>query len=249
MENTLDSHPKGPTAGYVPVQRLNRTEYAATVKALLGVEVKEKEILPQDIQIEGFDNIATALSVSPAFLDQYVSAARQIARLAVGNPHPRVVSVKYPIAANENPAAPLPLGTRGGIRFKHDFPADGEYRIDIKDLAIGPYPSALENQTTLAIMIDGRVVFRKPVGGREDLALADRTAGTGRSQIMDRFTKIPVQVQAGVHDVVVAFVDRSHVETDENFQDLEGYNGLTGSQAPVDRMAHLRDGVEITGPL
>ena len=79
MENTLDSHfsaarakgpNAGPTAGYVPIQRLNRTEYAATVKALVGVDVNAKEVLPQDIQVEGFDNIATALSVSPAFLDQ-----------------------------------------------------------------------------------------------------------------------------------------------------------------------------------
>ena len=33
---------------------------------------------------------------------------------------------------------------------------------------------------------------------------------------MERFAKIPVQVQAGVRDVVVAFIDRSHVESDEN---------------------------------
>lgn len=35
MESTLDSHPKGPRAGHVPIQRLNRIEYAASVKALL----------------------------------------------------------------------------------------------------------------------------------------------------------------------------------------------------------------------
>ena len=35
MENTLDSHAKGPKAGHVPIQRLNRTEYAASVRALL----------------------------------------------------------------------------------------------------------------------------------------------------------------------------------------------------------------------
>ena len=93
----------------------------------------------------GFDNIAAALSVSPAFLDQYVTAARHVARLAVGNPNPRVSSVKYSIAANENPDDPLPLGTRGGIRFKHNFPADGEYRITINNLAVGPYSNALEN--------------------------------------------------------------------------------------------------------
>ena len=132
--------PQVPTAaGYVPIQRLNRTEYAATVKALVGVDVNAKEVLPQDIQVEGFDNIADALSVSPAFLDQYVTAARQVARLAVGNPNPRVSSVKYSIAANQNPEDPLPPGTRGGIRFKHNFPADGEYRITINDLAVGPY--------------------------------------------------------------------------------------------------------------
>src|SRR5437867_8408662 len=108
MENALDSaagdgHAKGPKAGYVPIQRLNRTEYAASVKALVGVDVNPKEVLPQDIQVEGFDNIAAALSVSPAFLDQYVTAARHVAQFAVGNPNPRVSSLKYSIAANQNP--------------------------------------------------------------------------------------------------------------------------------------------------
>jgi hypothetical protein len=252
MENALDAAAKGPqagpTAGYVPIQRLNRTEYAATVKALVGVDVNPKEVLPQDIQVDGFDNIAAALSVSPAFLDQYVTAARHVAQLAVGNPNPRVSSVKYSIAANENPDIPLPLGTRGGIRFKHNFPADGEYRVTINNLAVGPYSNALENESTVVILIDGRTVFRKPIGGLADLALADRTAGTGRSQIMDRFAKIPVQVKAGVRDVVVAFIDRSHVETGELFEKPQGYGGLTGSQAPTDRRAHLVDGVEVAGP-
>ncbi len=209
MENTLDTHAKGPKAGYVPIQRLNRTEYAASVKALVGVDVKAKEVLPQDIQVEGFDNIADALSVSPSFLDQYVSAARQVARLAVGNPNPRVTSVTYGIAANQNPNDPLPLGAREGIKFKHDFPADGEYRISIRNLAVGPYSNALENMSTVVIMVDGKIAFRKPIGGPEDLSLADRQAGTGRARIMERFSKIPVPVKAGVRDVVVAFIDRS----------------------------------------
>src|SRR5262245_57126552 len=87
MENTLDSRAKGPKAGYVPIQRLNRTEYAASVKALVGVDVSAKDVLPQDIQFGGFDNIAAVLSVSPAFLDQYISAARQYAKVAVGSPN------------------------------------------------------------------------------------------------------------------------------------------------------------------
>jgi mono/diheme cytochrome c family protein len=249
MENTLDSHPKaGPTAGYVPIQRLNRTEYAAAVKALVGVEVNPKEVLPQDIQVEGFDNIAAVLSVSPAFLDQYITAARHVAKLAIGDPAGHVSNVKYSIAANQNSDVPLPPGTRGGVRFKHNFPADGEYRINIDDLSLGLYTSTVENESTLAIMIDRKIVFRKPIGGPADLALADRKEAEGRAAIMDRFTKIPVTVQAGVHDVAVAFIDRAHVESDENV--AAGFNGIgaLGFGDGNNRMARLANGIEINGP-
>src|SRR4051812_28509090 len=253
MENALDSaavdpRAKGPKAGYVSIQRLNRTEYAASVKALVGVDVNPKEILPQDIQVEGFDNIAAALSVSPSFLEQYVAAARHVAQLAVGNPNPRVSSVKYTIGDNRNPDDPPPPGTRDGIKFKHNFPADGEYRITLNDLNLGPYSNSLVRENTVVIMIDGRIVFRKTIGGPADLSLADRTAGTGRAQILERFSKIPVQVKAGVHDVVVAFVDRSHVETSEILEKLQGYGGLTGSNAATDWLPHLLDGVVVAGP-
>ncbi len=248
LENELDTHAKGPTAGYVPIQRLNRSEYAASVKALVGVEVNAKEVLPQDIQVEGFDNIADALTVSPTFLDQYVTAARHVARLAMGNANPRVSSVKYSVAASQDPEDPPPPGTRGGIRFHHNFPADGEYRFTLTDLGVGPYSNALENESTVVILIDGQTVFRKSIGGAADLALADRQAGTGRKQIMDRFSKIPIPVKAGVRDVVVAFIDHPDVETGELYAKLEPYGGLTGSQAPLSRMAELRDGVEIAGP-
>jgi hypothetical protein len=247
LENVLDTRAKGPRAGYVPIQRLNRTEYAATVKALVGVEVKGSDVLPQDIQVEGFDNIAAALSVSPAFLDQYITAARQVARLAVGSA--RMSNVKYSVAANQNPDEPLPLGTRGGIKFKHNFPADGEYRITINDLSVGLYTGSVENESTVVIMIDGKIVFRKPIGGPADQALADRKAAQGRAEIMERFSKIPVQVQAGLRDVVVAFIDRSHVESDENVANPNAAGGLNGTFAQATgRLSRLTDGVEITGP-
>src|ERR1043165_7435750 len=142
MENTLDSTAKGPKAGYVPIQRLNRTEYAASVKALVGVDVKAKDVLPQDIQVEGLDNIAGALRVSPAFLDQYISAARQISKIAVGDPN-RLSNVRYGLAASQEAGVALPPGTRGGMRFKHSFPADGEYRINVLDLGLGLYTGVL----------------------------------------------------------------------------------------------------------
>jgi mono/diheme cytochrome c family protein len=248
MENTLDTQAKGPKTGHVPIQRLNRTEYAASVKALVGVDLKATDVLPQDGQVDGFDNIATALTVSPAFLSQYITAARQVAKLAIGSPNPAVASTKYTIAANSNPDVPLPLGTRGGIGFKHNFPAAGEYRFTINDLGVGIYNSTLENQSTLVIMVDGKIVFRQTIGGPDDWQLHAK-GPRGRAQIMERFTKIPVQAEAGVHDVVVAFIDRSHVESPHNIADpFFDVLTLSCSCAPIGRRNKLVDGVVIAGP-
>jgi hypothetical protein len=247
MESTLDAHPKGPTAGYVPIERLNRSEYAASVKALVGVDVNPKDVLPQDIQVDGFDNIADALSVSPAFLDQFVSAARHVAKLAVGDPTGHVADVKYLISAVASSDEPLPVGTRGGVRFKHDFPADGAYRFTVDDLGVGLYTYPLENESTLVIMIDGGIVFRKSIGGPADLEVVERKGAAGRAEIMSRFAKIPVPVTAGVHDVVVAFIDRASVESDDNVPGFRGIGAL-GFGTANQTMARLANGIEIVGP-
>jgi hypothetical protein len=247
METSLDANTKGPKAAFVPIHRMNRTEYAASVKALVGVDVKEKDVLPQDIQVGGFDNNAAALGISPAFLEQYVTAARQIAKVAVGNPL-RLASVTYNVATTQQSDQPLPPGTRGGMRFKHRFPADGEYRISVLGLGLGLYTGVLENESTLVLMIDGKVVFRKPIGGFEDQTLVDKKQAAGRDEIMSRFAKIPVQVGAGEHELIVAFVDRSHVESDENVG--AGFRGIgdLGFGAGTNRMTSLGNGVEVVGP-
>jgi mono/diheme cytochrome c family protein len=247
MESALDANTKGPRAAFVPIHRMNRTEYAASLKALVGVDVKEKDVLPQDIQVGGFDNNAAALGISPAFLEQYVTAARQTAKTAVGNPL-RLASVTYNVAAVQQNDQPLPPGTRGGMRFKHRFPADGEYRISVLGLGLGLYTGVLENESTLVLMVDGKVVFRKPIGGFEDQSLVDKKQAAGRDEIMSRFSKIPVQVGAGEHELIVAFVDRSHVESDENVG--AGFRGIgdLGFGAGTNRMTSLGNGIEVVGP-
>src|SRR6516162_10853784 len=96
LESTLDKSSKAHLAGRVPVQRLNRTEYANAVQDLLAVEIDPTQYLPADIAVEGFSNIAAALTVSPAFLEQYVNAARVVARMAVDKPVPEVVKASFP---------------------------------------------------------------------------------------------------------------------------------------------------------
>jgi hypothetical protein len=97
-------------------------------------------------------------------------------------------------------------------------------------------------------MIDGRIVFRQTIGGPEDWQLHAK-GPMGRAQIMERFSKIPVQAEAGVHDVVVAFIDRSHVESPHNIAD-PFFDELTKSCscAPPGRRNKLVDGVVISGP-
>ena len=68
------------------LHRLNRAEYANAVRDLLGVQVDGTLILPPDEQAHGFDTNADALSVVPALLDRYLTAAAKISRLAVGDP-------------------------------------------------------------------------------------------------------------------------------------------------------------------
>jgi hypothetical protein len=65
---------------------------------------------------------------------------------------------------------------------------------------------------------------------------------------MDRFSKIPVTVEAGVRDIVVAFIDRADVESDENVAGGFGGIGVLGFGSGNGRMARLADGIEIVGP-
>src|SRR3979409_1026433 len=65
LESTLDQSSKAHLAGHVPVQRLNRTEYANAVKDLLAVEIDPNQYLPADIAVDGFSKTAAALLTSP----------------------------------------------------------------------------------------------------------------------------------------------------------------------------------------
>jgi mono/diheme cytochrome c family protein len=245
MESKLDAATGGPVAGHVPIQRLTRTEFGTAVNDLLAIELDAEQLLPAEIEVHGFDNVAAALSVSPAFLDQYVGAARLAARLAVGEPS-KVTSATY--AQPEEGDRPLhidglPLGTRGGMKFRHNFPADGEYRFTVPDIGIDLYTRAVENRHTLIILVDGREVFRQAVGGDEDLRIVDRKGAPGRAEIMKRFANIPVQVKAGTYDVAVTFIERARVESDEFVGFLPGDAFSRGDREP-----RIQGGVQVIGP-
>ncbi len=248
LEGSLDANAARPQAGHVPVQRLNRSEYAQVIKDLLAVDIDTTEYLPSDIEVDGFDNIAAALSTSPAFLDQYINLARAVARLAVGEPVPKQAFAFYrtPSGAQDTYQEGMPLGTRGGMQITHNFPADGEYRISVLDLDVGLYPRSVETEHTLIMLIDDEEVFRENIGGEADFTLVTQKGAPGSAEIMQRFAKIPVQVTAGPHRVTATFIERASVETDETIGGFVPYGGFAFEGEL--RVPRLLNGIEITGP-
>src|SRR6516165_5961515 len=249
LESTLDKSSTGHLAGHVGVERLNRTEYANAVQDLLAVEIDPTKYLPADIAVEGFDNIAAALTVSPAFLEQYVNVARVVAHMAVGNPEPDLVKASFPPPSGDQDGYVdgMPLGTRGGTRFEYLFPADGEYRFTITDLDFGLYPRGAENETAVVVLVDRKEVFRQKVGGEADREFVDRGGGAPAGEkLMERFANIPVQVTAGVHEVVVTFVERSRVATDDLVAGGTQYHGFLIKGYL--RLPRLMGSIKLAGP-
>jgi mono/diheme cytochrome c family protein len=247
LERSIDDS-AGQTAGYVQAQRLSRSEYAHAVKGLLGVEIDPAEYLPTDIEVDGFSNIARALTVSPAFVEQYVNVARTVAHLAVGEPIPKVGTAYFPPPTEDQEAYidGMPLGTRGGMRFTHNFPADGEYRLSLTNLGVGLYPRALETEHTLVVLVDRNEVFRRNIGGPEDLALMDRGGAPARAEIMARFENIPVMVEAGMHELAVTFIERARALSDEQISTFAPAKSFSFTGAP--RVPGIIGGINMIGP-
>jgi mono/diheme cytochrome c family protein len=207
-----------PNPGRVSLHRLNRAEYASAIEDLLGVRVNAAALLPKDDESDGFENVATALTVSPSFLDQYISAARVVTSLALGNASARPGSATYRPARGTDQAVRvdgLPLGTRGGLVADHLFPADGEYKLNISGLAIAGYVRGMEYRHALIVTVDGVKVFTEYIGGEEDMKAIDQKQAAAVAAISDRFQGIPLTMTAGPHRIGVTFVARTYAESDE----------------------------------
>ncbi len=128
LEDSLD---KASAANFDPgsvrIHRLNRAEYANAVRDLFGIDVDAAALLPTDDISGGFDNIADVLKVSPSFLEQYIMAARAVARQAIGTP-PAAKEVKT-VLRGTDADVPLPPGARGGITAQFLAPFEGDYEI------------------------------------------------------------------------------------------------------------------------
>ena len=175
LEGALDRDAvERPDPGRTSVfHRLNRAEYRNAIRDLLALEIDVASQLPaDDIDEQGFDNMADVLTVSPVLLDRYLSAARKTARLAVGQAPlaPVVESYKLPLllAQDDRMAEDLPFGSRGGMAIRHQFPVDGEYDIRIRlQRNYVNYIRGLGTRQELEVRLDGVLLKRFAIGGEK----------------------------------------------------------------------------------
>src|SRR5690606_31053923 len=82
---TAEARARAGDPGHVPLRRLSNAEYDRTVRDLTGVDLRPTREFPADGAAgEGFTNAAEALSnISPALLNKYLNAAKDIAEHAV----------------------------------------------------------------------------------------------------------------------------------------------------------------------
>ena len=146
-------------------------------------------MLPADEQAHGFDTNADALTVVPALLDRYLTAAARISRLALGDSTIRPAFERYTAVKNnsnertwlwqtERLGEEFPLGSRGGIFARHYFPVDGEYVFKVRlDRTYTGLVRGLNVPNEIEIRVDGERVGQFTLGGPELGAAAARASG------------------------------------------------------------------------
>jgi hypothetical protein len=257
LEKEIDTGVANPEPGRVALRRLNRREYAYAVRDLLGLKIDAEALLPRDNVLGHFDNNAAALQVSPAFIDQYVFAAREIAVEAVGNPEARAETITYGDVANMVISLPpsgapgtgrqqhrlegMPFGTRGGLSVEHTFPADGEYELTIGDMALAREVPRMEFENTVIVLLDGKEFYRTTIGGEADHKAIDQLLDPAVEKINGRLRKIKFHATAGQHRLAVTFMHRSFAESDERIRTTS----LEGGQERIQAVHAL----QIRGPL
>ncbi|MGQ0734745.1 MAG: DUF1592 domain-containing protein [Acidobacteriota bacterium] len=251
LETRIDAAAaRNPNPGWRPFQRLTRTEYARAVRELLDLDVDVTAFLPADTVSHGFDNIADVQGFSPALFEGYLRAARQVSRLALGDPAASPTSATYTVPTFESQLRHVegtPFGARGGVAVEHVFPADGTYVFKV--VLVRTVSGELFGNT--AIAVTGR---NEPL---DILINGDRVAvlevHSGMSEADEKPMTVetpPIHVKAGPQRIAATFrqhfagpVDDLMAPIDHSLIDTRIGTGFGITTGP-----HVRD-LTIAGPL
>jgi hypothetical protein len=209
LEGELDAKAVA-TPGRAALRRLNRAEYANSIRELLALDVDVASLLPPDDSAYGFDNNADLLVVSPALLERYLSAADRVSALAVGDPRTVAGAKTYTVRGDQSQGLHLdglPLGTVGGLAVQHDFPLDAEYEFQVGLFRTNlDAIRGLEHEHELEIAVDGVRVLLAPIGGEHEPELPPDTLIPVRSEATEARLRVRAPVGAGARMVTATFI-------------------------------------------
>ena len=112
----------------------------------------------------------------------------------------------------------LPLGTRGGIVADHYFPSDGEYVIDIADMAGHIWGNDMEFENTVLVTLDSKEIYRTVVGGDAHMKRYDQEPAGAFDFINSTLKNIRFTTTAGPHKLGVTFLRRTFAESDDRIE-------------------------------
>ena len=171
-------------------------------------------LLPKDDASYGFDNIAGVLGITPTHLDQYLSAARTISRVAVGDvtlpPTGETHNIRSDLS-QDGRLEDLPFGTRGGVRLRRYFPVDATYTIRFQ--AHTGTGLSEEEPNFIEVSLDGERVFYEKM-----LQRPVRHLGTGVDVQANTDWEISLPIRAGPRDLAVTFVQTTTGQRDDLLQ-------------------------------
>jgi len=180
-----------PDPGHVPAHRLTRVEYANTIRDLLGVDFAVTNEFPPDDTGYGFDNIGDVLTVSPALMQRYLSAAERIAARAVGGgplPSPGVFTRRSRVRK---------VGD-GVLELTDVLEYDADYAIRV---GVAGHRGETDPPVTMAISVDGTTV--KTIAVPVQLNAVNKQGGATQRAVFETRAFLP----GNAHTFRAAFVN------------------------------------------
>jgi hypothetical protein len=136
----------------VVIRRLNRQEYNNTIRDLLGLELHLADDFPADDIGFGFDNVGSALNISPVHVEKYLDAAELALQAAIvppdaeGFPPIELIGLKT-----------YPLPPKGAVEFQHAL-KPGRYLADFSLVRVGIAESVPPPRLVIGFGKDRRTV-------------------------------------------------------------------------------------------
>ncbi len=201
----------------IALRRMNRVEYEHTVHDLLGIDRPLADMLPEDGEMQGFDNVAGGLAISSVLMERYLATADEAFDGVIRRVKPLPAKTRRVVLMEEKENITSVKQKRGGtiqangafVKYTPGWPParidsahpieDGVYRCR---LAVWPHEP---NQRTLVVAIYVGPLFGP--GERRFMGMYDVTGTPDKPRVIE-FT---AKMKAGETMHIVPWVYPVHI--------------------------------------